>query len=157
MVVPVKGDNMRTVQLLLLSTIFFFAATAAGYAADVAKIGVVDFQKILTTSTAGKKAQIEINAKGKNMEQELKTKGDAINKQKETFEREALVMSKPMREQQERELRILINDFKSMQKTYMNDFKQFERRLVSRIRDEILTLVTEKAKKEGVSDGGRKT
>jgi len=127
----------------------FFITVSFSNAADVAKIGVVDFQKILATSGAGKKAQTEINKKGREMETELKTKGAAIEKSKESLEREALVMSKQMRGEKERELRIMINDFKTLQKRYMQDFKLYEKRMVQRIRGDILKIVEDIAKKEG--------
>lgn len=132
----------------IASAIIFFVGTTC-FGADIAKIGILDFQKILTESSAGKQAQAVINKKGKEMETELKNKGATIEKQKENFERESLVMSRQMREEKERELRIMINDFKSLQKKYMNDFKEYEARLVKRIRSEILTIVNELAKKEG--------
>jgi len=140
---------MRLSKLILTSIIFFFLTVSLSGAADVAKIGVVDFQKILATSNAGKKAQSEINTKGRAMESELKEKGSAIEKSKESLEREALVMSKQMRSEKERELRIMINDFKTLQKRYMQDFKLYEKRMVKKIRDDILALVEDLAKKEG--------
>ncbi len=125
----------------------FFGISAE--AADVAKIGVIDFQKILETSSAGKYAQAEINKKGKEMEADLKKRGAEIEETKQKLEREALVMSKEMREQKQREMRININDFKQLQNKYMNEFKQFENRLVQRIRQEVVELVQEMGKSGG--------
>lgn len=144
-----KGEDMEGLKKILISTVIFFATVGFGYGADVAKIGIVDFQKILRTSSAGKKAQIEINKKGQAMEAELKTKGDSIKSQQESFNRESLVMSREMREQKERELRIMINDFKTLQKKYMNEFNGFEKQIVQSIRNEIQMLVEALAKKEG--------
>jgi len=140
---------MQGVKRIVWTAVFFFVMAGAGYAADVAKIGVLDIQKILTSSSAGKKAKLEINKRGKAMETELKEKEANIKKQRESFERESLVMSRSMREQKERDIRIMINDLKSMQKRYMAEFKEYERRIVSRIRDDVFALVAEKAKKEG--------
>ncbi len=49
-----KGDTMRNVKLAFYSTVLFFLSLTVCHAADVAKIGVVDFQKVLTTSSSGK-------------------------------------------------------------------------------------------------------
>ena len=49
--------------------IFFFYLGQVSYGADVAKIGVVDFQRILDVSSAGKAARAEITKRGKKMEQ----------------------------------------------------------------------------------------
>ncbi len=127
--------------------LIFFPVSALG--ADVAKIGVMDFQRVLMTSSEGKKAQAEINRKGKKMETELKQKGDAIAKIKKQLEREALVISKAKREEREREIRIKINDLKSLQKRYMQGFKAHEQRLVARIQKDLKKIIDDIGKKEG--------
>jgi outer membrane protein len=128
-------------------TFCFFVASS--YGADVAKIGVVDLQRILETSSVGKMAKAEISKRGEKMEADLKRKGEAIEELRKKLEREALVMSKEMRVEKEREVRININDFKSLQKKYMADFKQYEKGLVSRIQKEVLEIVAKIGKKEG--------
>ena len=141
---------MRNGKMLMVTMVFsilFFVTSS--YGADVAKIGVVDFQKILEKSDAGKKATIEINKRGKEMEEDLKNKGEEIDAKKKKMEREALVMSKEMREEKEREIRIQINDFKSLKTRYMNDFKQQEAQHVREIQKQVLKVVTEMGKKEG--------
>ncbi|MBW2406513.1 MAG: OmpH family outer membrane protein [Deltaproteobacteria bacterium] len=128
-------------------SICFFAVSS--YGADVAKIGTVSFQKVLEKSDAGKKASDEINKRGKEMEDSLKKKGEEIDAIKNKLEREALVMSKEMREEKEREIRISINDFKTLKNKYMADFKEHEARLVRDIQKEVLEIVKEMGKKEG--------
>jgi outer membrane protein len=145
-----KGGKMRIINIAFAIMVFSICPFAASsYGADVAKIGVVSFQKILEKSDAGKKATAEINKRGKEMEESLKKKGEEIDAIKKKLEREALVMSKEMREQKEREIRININDFKTLKNKYMADFKQHEARLVRDIQKEVLEIVTEMGKKEG--------
>jgi outer membrane protein len=124
-----------------------FAATTWG--AVIAKIGIVDFQQVLSVSNAGKQAQAEINRQGKTMEGDLKRKGSEIEEIKKRLERETLVMSKDKREEKEREFRIKLNDFKMLKKKYANDFKRMEKKLVNRIQKAIFELVEEMGKKEG--------
>jgi outer membrane protein len=140
---------MRMGKVTFVATVICLCLLASSYGADVAKIGVVDFQRILKTSSAGKKANAEINKRGKKIEAELKQKGEEIEASKKKLEREALVMSREMREEKEREIRININDFKSLQKRYVEEFKEQEQRLVARIQEEILGIVEEMGKKEG--------
>ncbi len=145
-----KGGKMRIFKIAFVTMVFsicFFDASS--YGADVAKIGVVSFQEILEKSDAGKMAMAEINKRGKEMEASLKKKGEEIDAIKKKLEREALVMSKEMREQKEREIRISINDFKTLKNKYMDDFKQHEERLVRDIQKEVIEIVTEMGKKEG--------
>lgn len=137
----------KTAFVTMVSSICIFAASS--YGADVAKIGVVSFQKILEKSDAGKMATAEINKRGKEMEASLKKKGEEIDAIKKKLERESLVMSKEMREQKEREIRISINDLKTLNNKYTADFKQHEERLVRDIQKEVLEIVKEMGKKEG--------
>ena len=140
---------MRTCKVTFVATVICFCLLASSYGADVAKIGIVDFQRILKTSSAGKKATAEINKRGKKIEADLKKKGEEIEATKNKLERESLVMSREMREEKEREIRIKINDFKSLQKRYVAEFKENEKRLVGRIQEEILMIIDEMGKKEG--------
>lgn len=140
---------MKIRKIAFIATSFIFFSAVYSYGADVAKIGIIDFQRILETSSIGKSAQSEINKKGKKMEAELKAKGAAIEEIQKKLERDALVMSKGMREEKGREVRIKINDIKSLQKKYLSEFRELENRLVTRIKKDVLSIVKEVGKKEG--------
>ena len=134
---------------LILTVMFFFSVPGFSYGAAIAKIGVVDFQKILSTSDAGKSAQSEINKQGIKMEDDLKKKGNEIEEIKKKLERESLVMSKESRSEREREIRIKINDIKILKKRFAQDFKLLEKKLVNLIQKDIFKIVEEIGKKEG--------
>ncbi len=140
---------MRMCKMIFVATVICFCLLASSYGADVAKIGIVDFQRILKTSSAGKKATAEINKRGKKIEADLQKRGEEIEATKNKLERESLVMSREMREEKEREIRININDFKTLQKKYVAEFKEQEKRLVARIQEELLEIISEMGKKEG--------
>ena len=101
--------------ILVSGVVSFFLLTGMSFAADAIKIGVVDFQKILDTSNPGKASQVEINNQGKQMENDLKDKGAEIEELEKKLDRESLVMSKEVREEKQREVRIKIGDFKSLE------------------------------------------
>lgn len=140
-------QNFKIVFKIVIFSIFFFSNSSFG--ADVAKIGVVDFQRIFETSNAGKLAQSEINEHGKKMEADLKKKGAEIGELQKKLEREILVISKEVREERERELRIKTNDFKFLNKKYLRKFKEIEEKIVRRIKKDVLEIVEEIGKKEG--------
>ena len=137
-------NNAFAISLVIL---FFF--TNSLFAADVAKIGVIDLQKILETSSSGKSIQAELKKQKENMESDLKQKGAEIEKISKRIEREAMVMSKEMREEKEREQRIKINDFKSLQKKYRSDLQNLEVQLMNQMQKDIKELVDIIGKKEG--------
>jgi outer membrane protein len=132
---------------IAITIVFFFAVCA--YSADVAKIGIIDFQKIFDTSSTGKSAQAEITEKGKKMEAELKEKGAVIEKLQKKLEHDSLVMSKEMREEKTREIQIKIGEIKALQKKYLTEFRGLESRLVTRIKKDVLEIVKELGKKKG--------
>ena len=140
--------RVKHVAGLVLAAVLLWAA--GGWAAE-APIGVVDFQRILDESTAGKAAQASINKKGKEMEGKLKARGKELEEMKQQLQREALVMSREMREEKEREFRIKINDFKEMQKTYAQTARELQLRAMADIRKEVDTLATAIGEKEGMS------
>lgn len=123
--------------------------TAPCFAADVAKIGVVDIQKILLTSAAGKIAKAEISKKAREMEGMLNEKKSEIQKLQETLERESLVMSKEKRDEKEREIRIKVNDIKVLKNKFEKDLKILENRVVQKIQKEFETLARELGQEQG--------
>ena len=141
---------MHKFKIAFVATFLLFGFLAAPlYGADVAKIGIVDFQRILETSSAGKIAQAEISKQGDKIKADLEERGAAIEEIRKKLAREELVMSKEMRQEREREFRIKINDLKELQKKYMAEFKLQEQRLVNRIQKDIFKLVEDVAKKGG--------
>ena len=130
-----------------LLIIFFFTNSLS--AADVAKIGVIDLQKILETSTSGKSIQAQLKGQKDKMESDLKQKGSEIEKISKRLERESMVMSKEMREEKEREQRIKINDFKTLQKKFRSDLQKLEGQLMNQLQKDIKGIVDAIGKKKG--------
>jgi outer membrane protein len=60
-----------------------------------------------------------------------------------------MVMGKEMREEKERESRIKINDFKTLQKKYRSDLQKLEGGLMNKLKIDIDEIVQEMGKKEG--------
>src|SRR6056297_1605971 len=118
-------------------------------AADVAKIGVIDFQRFLMESDIGQQAQAKIESQGTKMEEDLAEKGNQIEVLKNMMERDAMVMSDAKREEKMREYRIKINDLKALQQKYKANFQDLEQRLIASIQKKALALAEEMGKKEG--------
>jgi outer membrane protein len=126
-----------------------FVWLGSAFAADVAKIGVVDIQRIMSTSDQGKAAKAQIKEQSDKMTQALKDKGAEIEELKKQLERESMVMSKEKREEKEREFRIKLNDLKSLEKRYRAEMQALEQTLASGLRKAVFLLVEEIGKKEG--------
>ncbi|MGD9308083.1 MAG: OmpH family outer membrane protein [Desulfosarcina sp.] len=115
----------------------------------MAKIGVVEFKRLFENSEAGKEIKQQITEQGKQMESELKTKGAEIEELKKRLEREALVMSKEMREEKEREFRIKVNDIKTLQKKYEEQLQGIQTKLMGGLQAETLEVINEIGKSGG--------
>ena len=138
----------KIVWIAFITSVFMFCSHFA-MAADVAKIGIVDFQKILETSAAGKAIQAELKAKNEVMAADLQKKGAEIEKISKRLERESMVMSKEMREEKEREHRIKVNDFKALQKRYRAELQKLQVQLMQKLQVDLADVTAEIGKKEG--------
>ena len=141
-------QNLKS-NIILIVCFFSLLGLNSANAADVAKIGVANMQRILETSNQGRSAQEQIKKQKDQMEQELKQKGGEIEELRKQLERESMVMSKEKREEKEREIRIKLNDFKSLQKRYRTQLQSLEKKLVNALLKEVSSLVAEIGKKEG--------
>jgi outer membrane protein len=126
-----------------------FIWLGSALAADVAKIGTVDIQRIMSTSEQGKAAKAKIKEQTDQMTVALKQKGAEIENLKNQLERESMVMSKEKREEKEREFRIKLNDLKTLEKRYRGDLQAIEKKLAGEMRKAVFKLVEEIGKKEG--------
>lgn len=118
-------------------------------AADVAKIGTVDIQRIMSTSEQGKAAKAQIKKQSDQMTEALKQKGAEIEALKNQLERESMVMSQEKREEKGREFRIKLNDLKTLEKRYRGELQAMEKKLAGEMRKAVYKLVEEIGKKEG--------
>jgi outer membrane protein len=128
---------------------FFLAGAGPAVSADSPKIGVVNIEKLLENSQAGKSVQSQLKAERDKLEADLKQKANDIQEADKRLQRETTVMSRETREEKERELRIKGADFQSLQKKYRNDLQDLERQLMGQLKDDINALVTDIGKKEG--------
>jgi outer membrane protein len=116
---------MKVLFQTTLAAVFCLILASGAWGASP-KFGIVDFQRVVQNSKAGKAAKAEIEQKGKAMEAELKTKGQDLENQKKRLEAEAQVMTKEVKEEKARAFQSQVNDFNQLQRSYANDFKRFE-------------------------------
>jgi len=113
---------MNTRILLASLILCFFGLNGIVYGAEVQKIGVIDLQEIIDKSNAGKRSSVEIKSQGKKMEEILKKKGAEIEELRKSLDQKALVMSDEARKAKEQDLRLKIDDIKSLQGNYERCF-----------------------------------
>lgn len=135
--------------ILTLSVFIFLGIVSQGFCADVAKIGVIDFEKILKESSAGKMTQKLITEKGSEFQKKLTAEKAQLDEMKKSFERESLVLSPEKQQENQREFRIRVNDFKKMQETFSREFKQLEVKHLNQMQKDVFEIANVMGKKEG--------
>lgn len=134
---------------IILAVIAVFTTAGPGFGADIAKIGVVEFQRLFDQSDAGKEIRSEITAQGRRMEAELKEKSAEIDELRKRLERESLVMSREMREEKEREFRIKVSDIQALQNKYEVELQGLQNRLMGELQSATLEVISEIGKSGG--------
>jgi outer membrane protein len=122
-------------------TLCLFVLSGIVYGAEVQKIGVIDLQKIIEKSNSGKRSSVEIKSQGKKMEQILKKKEAQIEELRKTVDQKALVMSNEAREAKEQDLRVKIDDLKSLQRRYQDVLRDLNIDLSKQITKDVFEIV----------------
>jgi len=140
---------MRSLVSVFACMAVLAALAFPAYGADIAKIGIVDFQRILSESEVGQQVQSKLQAKGREMETDLRALGKEIQALEEELKQRATVISKEKREEMQREMDIKKYDLKSKQKKYQSELRQLENKMLEKLQKEIFSLAEEIGKKQG--------
>lgn len=131
------------------SIICLFAFAVQAFGADSGRIGIIDFQRILMESEAGRAVQVRIQEQGRSMESDLRKLGEEIESMMQQLQRDSMVMSAERREQQQQELEMRRYDFQSMQRKYQSEFREMEIRMVEKLQNEVFGIAETIGKQEG--------
>jgi outer membrane protein len=140
---------MKRILIAVITLAFVAGFTPAAFAADVAKIGVVDFERVLKESSAGKLTQNDLRTKGEEFQGKLKKEKESLDAISKAFEREALVLSPEKKREKEREFRIRVNDFKKMQEDYTKELRRIEIELINQMQKDVFQIANDMGKEEG--------
>jgi outer membrane protein len=133
----------------LVLMIFLLTFSGTAYGADVQKIGVMDLQKIIDTSTAGKRSAGEIKNQGKKMENVLKERGGEVEELKNTLDQKAALLSEEARKEKERDLRDKIEELRSLQMRYQDVLRDLNTNLSKQIMEDVFGIAEDIGKQEG--------
>ncbi len=140
---------MKKAIIFLIIAVASFCLLPSAYSADVAKMGILDSQKVLNESSAGKMFTKQLSDRGKEITDELITEQKAIEKMEKDLKREALVLSAEKKDEKAREIWIRKNDFKSMEKHLKNEFQQLQLNIQRKFGSDLNKIVKNMGEKEG--------
>ena len=125
---------------------------AVGLAAQAEfKVGVVDMQKAIQASSAGKKAKKEVEGDFEKKKKDLKKKEDDLKKKVEEFEKKKAVLSDKVREEQQMDLQKEMMQFREELGKSQMTIQQKERELTKPILEKLQKVITEIAKEKDFS------
>ena len=126
----------------------FFASVA--FAAEF-KVAIVDMQKAIQSSSAGKKAKKEVEGDFEKKKKELKKKEDDLKKRVEEFEKKQAVLSDKVRQEQQADLQKDMMQFREEVGKSQMTIQQRERELTKPILEKLQKIISEIAKEKDFS------
>ncbi len=121
------------------------------YPLEQIKMGVLDVQKILNESDAGKKAKSDLEALIKLKQANIDEKGKAIEKLKNEIEKQSSVLSNEAKRNKEDELEKLVREYQRLVQDSQSEVKKKEAELTDLILQEIYELVNKIGDEEDYS------
>ncbi|MBM4141250.1 MAG: OmpH family outer membrane protein [Nitrospira sp.] len=139
----------KTIAMVFLLFFTIFVMPYFSEAADSVKIGVVDLQKVVDESEAGKKATEDLNTLAKSKRSLIDEKGKAIEKLKSELEKQSSVLSDETKKSKNEELEKLFREYQRI----LQDSDAELRKKDAELKKMILREIFEIAEKFGVEEG----
>jgi outer membrane protein len=133
---------------LVTAVVLIMLAVAPSAWAD-AKIGMVDMQKILVLSDAGKVAKEQLGTKAAKYDSEKNAKEEELKKLKAELERQNVLLSESARAAKEKDYQQRLKEYQRFLKDAQDDLQARNDELTNKIGEDIVKLVQEYGKKNG--------
>lgn len=143
--------NIVSGRFLTICCLFFalVALPVSSRAADAAKFGAIDVQKVLNESETGKKAKSDLEGLIKSKQSSIDEKGKIIEKLKADMEKQASVLSADARKTKEDELEKALREYQRVVQDSQTEIKKKEAELTDTILKEIKELIEKTGEEEG--------
>jgi outer membrane protein len=138
--------NKTAIARIVVSIFVFNAGIAL---ADEVKIGIVDMQKCIQMSGAGKKAKSELESAFNKKKKELQDQEAALKKSQEDYQKKKSALSEAAQREQERKLQEKIMKYQEVVQRSQAEIQKKEQEMSAPIIQNVRTRVSEIAKKKG--------
>jgi outer membrane protein len=119
------------------------------FAADGAKLGYVDLQKVLNLSNAGKTAKEQLSEKVKKYQDEINKKQEDLKKLKDTLEKQGTILSEKARNDKEKEYQQNLKEFQRLTKDAQEELQAKDEELTRHILGDIEKVVQDYGRRNG--------
>ncbi len=133
----------------LVALFLLFALPLSAGAADGAKIGSVDIQKVLLTSDAGKVAKEQLGQRAGKYEGEKGSKEAELKKLKGELESQGALLNENARSAKERDYQQRLKDYQRFLKDAQEDLQAKNDEFTSKLVDEIVKVAQEYGRSKG--------
>ena len=113
------------------------------------RLAVIDMQKVMRESRAGKTAMEKLNKKFEKLREELKKKQEELKAFKEDLEKKAPLLNEDARAEKERQYKKMLREFKDQSDDAQFEMRQLESRTMEPILKELEKVVTKIGKEKG--------
>ena len=139
---------MRHVRNLVFLLVFF-SFIPLGFSKTKIKLAYVNMQKVITSTSAGKKARSQLEKEFKLREAELKKKEAKLNEKSKEFQKKSLVFSDAVKLEKQQELQQEMLKFRETLGRSQAELQKRERALMKPILEKISKIIEEVGEKEG--------
>jgi outer membrane protein len=134
----------------LIIGIFFILSAVPSWATDLPlKVGILDLQRCLQQSEAGKKASKSLQEKSDRIKKELTVKRDDLKKLREEFNKKSNVLSQDAKRDKEKDLIRKEEDFKDLVREKEEEMHKEEYNAMQPLLSELFEITSKVAKDEG--------
>lgn len=140
---------MKKSAILFISFIFVFGIISVSHSAEKIKIGVLNLQKILKESTAGKLANKELIQKGAVLKKKIEKEKQELEKMEKNIKKQTPVLSAEKIKKQKQEFNDRFVAFRKMQADYAKELNDLDTKIFRRMQKEVFNIAREIGKKEG--------
>lgn len=136
---------MRPLPFLLLS--FLLSPLAAGGA--TLKVGVIEIQRVVAQSAAGKQAREKFQAQVKQTEAVMLKEKQTLERMKRDLDKQGLLLQEEERSRIEREFQTRTREYMRAMRDHQEDLKQRETEITARILGEVRGIIKSLGETEG--------
>ncbi len=130
--------------------IFFIFLTMPSWASDPPlKVGILDLQRCLQQSEAGKKASKGLQEKSDRIKKELTVKREDLKKLREEFNKKSNVLSQDAKREKEKELIRKEEDFRDIVREKEDEMHKDEYNAMQPLLNELFEVTSKLAREEG--------
>lgn len=145
------GGRIEWAVMLVAATIALIVSGCAGGAGKIdAKIGVINSQRLLNETSAGKKAKENLTAFSKNRQALMELEEKELRRMEEDFVKQSSVLSPTAKRDREEQFRRRMQEYQQKASELNREVQEKQKDVLEGFRDKIEMIVAKVAKRLGL-------